>query len=1260
MADLTPYVPRFLLEWEQRFGDTRHQAVDGTLVFADVSGFTRLSERLARAGGKVGAEQMTDVINALFGDLLMVAARRGGEMLKYGGDALLLLFLGDEHASRAAAACHDMQARLREIGRVETGAGPVRLRMSVGVHTGTFDMFRVGASHAELVVAGPAATTTCAMETAADAGEILLSPTTVAQLRPGVLGAAKTDGRLLRRCPDAPFVVTAPVPQQEGVERFLSPAIASYLSQGIVDPDHRLATIAFLHLIGIDDRLAAGQPASEVADALHDTLSTIQEALADLGVTFLATDVIGNGAKVMASAGAPVAVEAAGDRMVRALVRIRDARTPLPVRAGTHQGHVFAGDVGPSFRRTFTTIGDVTNTAARVMGQAKPGEVLALRSVLDHVPSCTAEAQPPFLAKGKTEPLVPYLVERIAKAGDETATAGILTTQLPFIGRDDQLRALQATIAEAAQGTGGAVEVVGDAGVGKSRLVQELVASGFRRVVVRCEPYELRTPYFAIRHVLHPVFGVVADAEQLRQRLDELDPVLAPWLPLLGAIFDVPVAATPETEALDGRYRRHRTSQLVAEVLARGVEGPLLLVVEDTHWLDDASGAVVEHLAAVARQHPWVLVATRRPEPASFEATASLPLSPLDESATAALIARATESTPLPPRRIADLVERSGGNPLFLQGLLGTDDAELPSSIEAIVAARIDALPADARRFLRTAAVLGSSFQERLVLEVDRTLKRTSPDVRAARAQLDDFIVREESGRIRFRHQLVRDVAYASLPYRERRRLHQLAGETIERMGDDLDGSLAVLSLHFAESGQHRKAWRYGVKAAKRATEKFASADAVGLFRRALAAAESVPSIPLRQRSDVWELLGDAANLASDREEALRAYREARRLRRDSDSIGYARACRKEARILERQGSTSAAVRRIGEAERALGDNTSTKAIGERATLWALRAWMRRQAGRPDQAVRWAERAIDAGRQSTSRACRQATASAYVILDGAEVALGRPSRATHATKALRIYESLNSLADQAVVLNNLGAHAYHRGNWDDAVRLFGRSRESNVRVGNHLDAGYGSWNIAEILMDQGRVEEAAAELQALSSLWRSVGFALGDALVDWQRGRIEARWGDPARGLELLRPVRGRLEAVGVTAYVIGVDTAIAECLLRLGDVPAASALVEQTLVRDAAAGGTPGLPSLYRLRGYGAASEGRVVDAWASFEESLHQARTRQSPFDVALALEGFAVLSALGAASYDGVDDRDGVLRELGVIASPPPPLLSAASAS
>lgn len=1244
MADLTPYVPRFLLGWERRFGDTRHQAVAGTLVFADVSGFTRLSERLARAGGKVGAEQMTDVINALFGDLLMVAARRGGEMLKYGGDALLLLFLGEHHAPRAAAACHEMQARLREIGRVETGAGPVRLRMSVGVHSGTFDMFRVGGSHTELVIAGPAATATCAMEAAADAGEVLLSAATAGLLAPSTLGGAKADGRLLRRCPDAELVVTEPLPPQPHAERFLSPAVVDHLAHGQVDPDHRLATVAFLHLMGIDRRLVAGQAPSLVASALHDTLTVIQDALLDLGVTFLATDVIADGTKVMASAGAPSAVEAMEERMLRALVRIREAATPLPVRAGAHQGHVFAGDVGPSFRRTYTTIGDVTNTAARVMGQAKAGEVLALRSVLDRVPACTNEPRPAFVAKGKSEPLVPSLVGTVERhvAGAERPQQ----TRLPFVGRTSELEELARAASRAAGGTGGAIELVGDVGIGKTRLVQELDAPGMRRVSVRCEPYERQTSYFAVRYLLHPAVGSVSSAADLRERLLATAPDLVGWLPLLADVFDLAVEETPETAPLEGAFRRQRTSLLVEEVLERAIGEPMLLVIEDVHWLDEASGDVLRHLEQTVARHPWLLVSTRRPVDATFTAARSIVVGPLGDDEVLEALRAVTADDPLPPLRQQALAARCGGNPLFLEGLLQTaGDGDLPDSVEALVATQVDGLDHRGRRALRTAAVLGTSFDPALLETVDPT---SSP------LAIDGFFEVEGGGRLRFRHQLVRDVAYEALPYRERRRLHRLAGEAIER-ARDTETSAELLSLHFSRAEEWRRAWRYSRLAGARAKEKYANADAVALFRRALDASRLVPGIPDATIAKVWEDLSDAANLASMRDESRRALRRARKLLRGLDPVAYARLCCKEAKLAERDGMRTAAFRWLRHGIAALDGQTSPKAIGVRADLWAAHAWMSRQAGRPDDAIRWAERAIQEGRRGRSRTSQRAVANAYVILDGAEIALGRPARATHATKALQIFERLDALADQAVVLNNLGAHAYHRGEWNEAIDLFDRSRDSNARMGNHLDAGYGTWNIAEILMDQGRVEEAERELAELAAVWRSVGFALGDALVDWQRGRLEGRWGDPERGLALLEPVRERLAAIGLAPYVVGVDTAIAECLLRMGAVDRAAALVEETLVADRAAGGTPSLPSLHRLRGYAAAAAGRLDDAWAAFDESLHEARSREAAYDVALALEGFSVLEAFGAGRSDGTDERHGLLRELGVLASPPPPLVA-----
>ena len=1038
-------------------------------------------------------------------------------MLKYGGDALLLLFVDEGHAARAVAACHDMQARLREVGRVETGAGPVRLRMSVGAHSGTFDMFRVGTGHTELVVAGPGATATCAMEAAADAGEILVSSSTADHLAPVVLGAPKAGGRLLRRRPDAPFVATEPVPAQAGVDRFLSPAVASYVAQGAVDPDHRLATIAFLHLIGVDDRLAAGEPAAVVADALHETLSTIQEALTDLGVTFLATDVIANGTKVMASAGAPIAVEAAGERMVRALLRIRDAATPLPVRAGAHQGHVFAGDVGPSFRRTFTTIGDVTNTAARVMGQAKPGEVLALGSVLDHVPSCVSEPQPSFVAKGKAEPLVPHLVRHVERRAVDVEAVD--AASLPFVGRAVELDELARAAARAVSGTGGAVEVVGDPGIGKTRLVQELSAPAMRRVTVRCEPYERQTSYFAVRFLLHPAVGSVDSADELRLRLRHVAPDLDRWFPLLADVFDLEADQTPETAPLEGAFRRQRTSLLVEEVLERVVDEPMLLVVEDVHWLDEASGDVLRHLEQVGARHPWFLVSTRREEPSTFAPQRTIALGPLGEDDVLAAIRSVLAAAPLPPVRERALVERSGGNPLFLEGLLRDDaDGDLPESVEALVAARVDRLGHDQRRALRSAAVLGASFDPALLQAIDPTVVPGS---------IADLLEAEGGGRLRFRHQLVRDVAYEALPYRERRRLHRLAGEHLESARSQ-DGSLELLSLHFFRAEEYRKAWRYSHRAGRSAARKHAHADAVVLYQRAMAAASFVPWVAPRVLGRAWEDLGDSANTASMRDEARRAFRRARKLLRDVDPVAYAWLCCKEAKLAEWAGSRDAALRWLRHGIASLEGQSSPKAVAVRADLWAAQAWMSRQAGRPEHAVRLAERAIHEGRGVRHELGRRAVANAYVILDGAEIALGRPSRATHATKALKIFERLGALADQAIVLNNLGAHAYHCGRWDEALDLFDRSRSSNARIGNHLDAGYGSWNIAEILMDQGRIEEAERELASLSLLWRSVGFALGDALVDWQRGRLEGRWGDPARGLELLRPVRERLDALGL------------------------------------------------------------------------------------------------------------------------------------
>src|SRR5437588_9076946 len=220
-APLTPYVPRLVVEWLRDDREATLQTIEGTLAFVDISGFTAMSEQLS-SRGRAGAEEVTDVMNATFSALLEEAYELGGGLLKCGGDALLLLYEGDDHAARAARAAFEMRRTLRAIGRPRMSVETVQLRMHAGLHTGRFQFFLVGDSHRELLVTGPAATRTVEMEAASEAGEILVSPETAAQLDHATIGEPKGEGFLLQSAPDVhgrlePLPDLAGVPIEQAV-----------------------------------------------------------------------------------------------------------------------------------------------------------------------------------------------------------------------------------------------------------------------------------------------------------------------------------------------------------------------------------------------------------------------------------------------------------------------------------------------------------------------------------------------------------------------------------------------------------------------------------------------------------------------------------------------------------------------------------------------------------------------------------------------------------------------------------------------------------------------------------------------------------------------------------------------------------------------------------------------------------------------------------------------------------------------------------
>ena len=182
--DLRRHVPRVALTWDDEVPGQAWRVIDGTLMFADISGFTALTEKLSKRG-RIGAEEIVETLNRVFGGMLDLAFDRGADLLKFGGDALLLMFRGEGHAERACDAAVEMRIALRQAAAVPTSVGRLHLKMSVGIHSGEIHLFLVGEPTRELVVLGPAATATADAEKAANAGEIIVTDGTAALPRPG-------------------------------------------------------------------------------------------------------------------------------------------------------------------------------------------------------------------------------------------------------------------------------------------------------------------------------------------------------------------------------------------------------------------------------------------------------------------------------------------------------------------------------------------------------------------------------------------------------------------------------------------------------------------------------------------------------------------------------------------------------------------------------------------------------------------------------------------------------------------------------------------------------------------------------------------------------------------------------------------------------------------------------------------------------------------------------------------------------------------
>jgi class 3 adenylate cyclase/tetratricopeptide (TPR) repeat protein len=1229
-----PYVSRLAAEWSAIAPGERARVLDGSLLGLDISGFTALSERLQEKG-KLGAEELIALIGRCYSGLIDIAGSYGGDVLKFRGDALLMVFEGDGHETRAASAALAMQRFIAEGGAAgESSVGPVQLSMCAGLVSGPCHFFLVGRHHRELLVCGPSASLTLELEDAAEKGEVLVSPRTAEALEGFVAG--ERDGAFLLR-PDAgdtelPLLPDEPDLAEDALAELVPPQLRVPIAQNAVEAEHRRVTAAFVKYSGTDDLV---ERLDEATAALSDLAAAVSAETEERRVTWLESDIDRDGGKLYLVAGAPASEGDEEDRMLRTLRAIVDAHVGPPISVGVNRGPVLAGPIGSDRRNTYAVMGDTVNLAARLCARAEKGEILATGEVLQRSRTRFETTPRQFLMKGKAKPVTGYSVGQIAGEALETTRA-----LLPLVGREAEMTALREALDSARMREGRAVELVGEPGAGKTRLVEELVSSalGFQVLRTRCEPYSASTPFAPLRTLLRPLVGILpedspdAAGAKLTAFVNGVMPNLTVWVPLLALPLDAEVPATPEVDEIDPAFRRDRLHDVVDQFLMRLLLMPTAILVEDTHWLDDASQLVLAKLAAPGPR-PWLVVTTRRPSgPLLAETATVLELEPLTSEDARTLALAAAGDTPLSEAELAALTERAAGNALFIRELAlspGDGDA-LPETVESLLTNRIDALDPSDRLLLRHASVIGPSFDLDLLTD---TLTDEGADPEQWE-RLADFVEWEGPAQLRFRHDLVRAAAYEGLSFARRREIHAGVGEALERRSTDAASQAGMLSLHFFQAAEWEKAWRYAVRGGDDARSKYANVDAATFYERALTAAASLEP-PEQEIARVQEALGDVRELFASYDEADGAYVQAL-----EHGGRAARIMRKRGVVAERQGRYDDAL--------ALYDAGAPEADARESVALQLgRAIVLYRQGEIDDSARTSEEAAAA---AIALDDREALANAYWIRALAEGDRGGPA-AEFLGLALPIFEELALLQMQVKVLQNTAVRAFYDSEWEKAVEYYRRTEEMARRAGDVLGSGIAALNHGELRLHQGRLEEAHELLEGALRTFRAAKYPIGQALTLVYLGHLAAEQSRFEDASTLFGAALEQLVAVGSKSLLIEADARRAQAYVLEGRHDEAAALSQDCLEREQETGEAGVRTALLeRLLAVAAVQARRREDASPHFDASLRLGRELGADYEVGRTLQA-KVLT--GFASDEELEEAEAIMARLGVVSLPTPPL-------
>jgi predicted ATPase/class 3 adenylate cyclase len=1124
MELLTSYIPidrQFALAQGENLPDRMH----GAALFADISGFTPLTEALAREfGPQRGAEELTIHLNRVYDALIEEVHRYRGSVISFSGDAITCWFdqgFGPP-SHRALASALAQQRVMGSLASIALPSGAtVTLAMKAAVSAGSTRRFLVGDPQIQLIdtLAGAMLDRLASAEHQANKGETLVDQaaytflekdTSLVKWREDELGGRfAVLSELRAEVNEDPWPDLAPGAISESQARpWLLPPVYQRLQsgQGEFLAELRPAVSFFLRYSGIDYEgdQDSGMKLDSFVRHVQQVVNRYEGALIQLTIG-------DKGSYLQAAFGAPIAHE---DEPARALSAALDLLVPpydyiRTVQIGISKGRMRTGAYGSLSRRTYGMMSDDVNLAARLMQSAQPGQILVNRNVFQGISEdFIREELPDLRVKGKTEPIKVYGLQ-----GHRQKSAILLQEprySLPMVGRRAELDLAASKLETALDGHGQLVGISGVAGIGKSRLIAELIRLANSRNMMglsgECQSYGTNTSYLVWQNIWRQFFGLDPASStpdqisHLEKKLTHLDPSLVSRLPLLGSVLNLPIPDNDLTRSFDAKLRKASLEALLAGCLrARGRGGPILIILDDCQWIDPLSEDLLDVLGRSSLGSPVLIVLAYRPP-----LTAEVPPLRVSQLAHFTEIRLAEFSDPEAAELIglklhqnfnqatdprSGLVElitsRAQGNPFYIEELLnllrdqGGDindsqtlaKLELPTSLHSLVLSRIDQLTESQKITLKVASVIGRLFKAAMLWGTYPQLGESEKIVSDLNTLIHQDLMALEQPEPElvyfFKHILTQEVAYESLPFATRAILHDQIGKYIERAyAQDLEQNVDLLAYHFDHSQNTDKKREYLLKAGEAAQKKYANSAAISYYQRVLPLLPKEEQIStLLSLGKVLELVGQWTEAGSNFEQALKLSTQLN----DNQAWAWSRSAQGE--LLMKQGLYNEAGDHLLQAQDAFEKIDDRAGVGQSLHLSGTLA---AQQGDYESARLLYEQSLAIRRQLGDKN-RLASLTSNLGILASFAGDYRAARNLH-EEALAIRRELgdrwsiaNSLNNLGVVLEALDQIGEARGRLEEALAIL-------RQVGD-------PWAIANALNNLGNVARTQGDYQAARSLY---------------------------------------------------------------------------------------------------------------------------------------------------------------------------------